>query len=258
MPSSCVEKLIEIIALLRDSEKGCPWDKVQTSESIAENTLEEAYEVYDAINRKDDNDLKEELGDLLLHVVFHSQIASEKGVFSFEDVAKSECDKMIRRHPHIFGENKQFPDWEEMKKSERKEKNQNHLLDGIAQALPASVRALKMQKRAAKVGFDWDTALKVLEKIEEEIKELRAEILQKEHLAEREEELGDLMFACVNLARKLGISPEKALNKTNRKFERRFGYIEDSLSQSHLNFKDVSLDDMEKLWCEAKEKEHER
>ena len=250
-----VSSLADIVARLRDPQTGCPWDKTQTSASIVENTLEEAYEVRDAVDRDDAAALKEELGDLLLHVVFHAQIARENGDFTLEDVAKNACEKMMRRHPHIFGDESAPPDWEETKRAERIAKKQQGVLDGIATALPAPVRALKLQKRAATVGFDWDSAFEVLDKIEEEIGELRAEMRQKTHESETEDELGDVLFACVNLARKLNISPERALKRTNEKFERRFRFIEESLKSENKRFSDVSLDDMEALWCLAKRSE---
>ena len=251
-----VSSLADIVARLRDPQTGCPWDKAQTSASIVDNTLEEAYEVRDAVENDDPTALKEELGDLLLHVVFHAQIASENGGFTLEDVAKNACEKMIRRHPHIFGDKDALPDWEEMKRAERIEKKQNGVLDGIATALPAPVRALKLQSRAATVGFDWDSAFEVLDKIEEEIGELRAEMRQENHVGEREDELGDVLFACVNLARKLNIDPERALKRTNEKFERRFRFIEETLKSENKRFEDVSLNDMEDLWCQAKRSEH--
>lgn len=250
-----LDRLLYIMERLRDKDGGCPWDMEQTSESIAGYTVEEAYEVYDAVERRDDAALKEELGDLLLHVVFHSKIAEERGKFDFSDVARSIADKMIRRHPHVFGTAKEAPNWENLKKSEREEKKQTGILDGIAKSLPATTRAYKLQNRAARVGFDWDSPILVLDKIAEEMNELKNEIDQPSHADQREDEMGDLLFACVNLARKLGIDPEKALKRTNAKFERRFGYIEKALKTQNKPFNQTTLDEMEALWVEAKKLE---
>ncbi|MBO4643774.1 MAG: nucleoside triphosphate pyrophosphohydrolase [Alphaproteobacteria bacterium] len=247
--------LLNIMACLRDPEKGCPWDRVQTAQSISKYTLEEAYEVYDAVASNDMVALREELGDLLFHIVFYARIAEEQGSFDFFDVAQSACDKMIRRHPHIFGTAKKAPDWEEVKCQERAEHHQTGILSGIAKALPAATRAYKLQSRAARVGFDWDKPDLVLDKIVEESDELRAEIAQKEHVSEREDEMGDLLFACVNLARKLNIDPEKALKRTNAKFERRFSHIETVLKSQNRSFEQTTLDEMEELWIEAKKME---
>ncbi len=252
MTDNSIRPLADIMNRLRDKETGCKWDCAQTHESIIDNTLEEAYEVCDAVERKDDKALCEELGDLLLHVVFHAKIAQERGAFNFDDVVKCICDKMIRRHPHIFGKADEMPDWEAMKKAERLENHQSRQLDGIARALPASTRAFKLQARAAKVGFDWSDASFVLDKIEEEIAELRAEMNETHSKDGQEAETGDLLFACVNLARKLGINPDKALRRTNEKFERRFSYIEDSLKAQNRALSDASLDEMEDLWGQAK------
>lgn len=253
-----VQDLLHIMERLRDKENGCPWDIVQTSRSIAGYTLEEAYEVYDAVERNDYDSLKEELGDLLLHVVFHSRIAEENGKFDFSDVAQSVADKMVRRHPHVFGDAKDLPNWEALKKEEREQKKQSGILDGIAKALPATTRAYKLQSRAARVGFDWDQPSLVIDKIEEEMNELKNEIAQPSHADQREDEMGDLLFACVNLARKLGIDPEKALKRTNAKFERRFGYIEKCLKEQNRPFEKTSLEEMEDLWVQAKLKEREK
>ncbi|MBR1777813.1 MAG: nucleoside triphosphate pyrophosphohydrolase [Alphaproteobacteria bacterium] len=253
-----LNSLLEIMARLRDPEKGCPWDRSQTAESISGFTLEEAYEVYDAVALNDMNALREELGDLLFHIVFYAQIAKEQGLFDFFDIAQTACDKMIRRHPHIFGKAETAPDWEEMKRQERSDHHQTGILSGIAKALPAATRAYKLQSRAARVGFDWDKPDLVLDKIVEESAELRAEIAQKEHISEREDEMGDLLFACVNLARKLNIDPEKALKRTNAKFERRFSHIEEVLKSRCQPFEQTNLEEMEALWTEAKhmEKKH--
>lgn len=252
---NALEKLLKIMARLRDPEKGCPWDRVQTAQSISKYTLEEAYEVYDAVEAGDMTALREELGDLLFHIVFYSRMAQEQGAFDFFDVARSACDKMIRRHPHIFGDAEKAPDWEDVKTQERAEHHQTGVLSGVARALPSTTRAYKLQSRAARVGFDWDGPDPVLDKIIEESGELRTEMAQKDHVSEREDEMGDLLFACVNLARKLDIDPEKALNRTNAKFERRFSHIENVLKERHQPFEQTSLDEMEALWVEAKKAE---
>jgi len=252
---NALETLLNIMAHLRDPEKGCPWDRVQSAKSISKYTLEEAYEVYDAVEADDMDALRAELGDLLFHIVFYARIAEEQGAFNFFDVAQAACDKMIRRHPHIFGTAAQAPDWEEIKQQERKEHCQTGVLSGIAKALPATTRAYKLQSRAARVGFDWDKPDLVLDKIIEESGELRAEIAQKEHISEREDEMGDLLFACVNLARKLNIDPEKALKRTNAKFERRFSHIETVLKNRNQPFEQTGLEEMEALWVEAKQME---
>ena len=253
-----IDSLLDIMARLRDPENGCPWDCKQTVQSISGYTVEEAYDVRQAADDDDMNALREELGDLLFHVVFYARIAEEKGCFDFADIVQTACDKMIRRHPHVFGNQKNMPDWEELKRRERKERRQNGVLSGIANALPAATRAYKLQSRAADVGFDWDKPDLVLDKIVEESEELRTEIAQKEHVCEREDEMGDLLFACVNLARKLKIDPEKALKRTNAKFERRFSYIEEMLQKRNQPFEQTTLDEMEALWVEAKNKERNK
>ena len=242
---------------LRDPQTGCPWDKVQTFETIAPFTIEEAYEVADAIERRDYTDLKDELGDLLLQVVYHAQMAEESGHFKFEDVVSSINDKMIRRHPHVFGaeklkdqgEVKHF--WENKKSEERDQKDQAGILAGIAQSLPALRRAEKLQKRASRVGFDWNDAQRVLEKMDEELAELKAELPQG-NSTNIMDEMGDLLFVCVNLARHLGVNAEEALRACNRKFERRFAYIEDRLREQNKKPEDCVLDELDALWNQAK------
>ncbi len=266
-PEAPLIRLIEIMARLRDPEFGCPWDIVQTFRSIAPYTIEEAYEVADAISRNDFADLKEELGDLLLQVVFHARMAEELGEFSFADVAAAISDKMERRHPHVFGDDKTINDpsgqttaWEAQKEEERRSKaNRNgktaSLLDGIATNLPSVTRALKLQKRAATIGFDWDNIDPVLEKIDEELHELRSEVSRNGSKEDLEAELGDLMFAVVNLARHLALDPESALRRTNDKFEQRFKFIERSLENAGMDLADASLTDLEHRWQEAKKTE---
>lgn len=257
-----IERLIEIMARLRAPEGGCPWDLEQTFATIAPYTVEEAYEVADAIQRGDLSDLKEELGDLLLQVVFHARMAEEMEAFAFEDVAKAIADKMIRRHPHVFGDaserdvETQTVSWEATKAAERAEKAAkapaSSALDGVALALPALMRAEKLQKRAARVGFDWPEARQVLDKIEEEIGELRVEIDAGAPKDAVEDEVGDLLFAIANLARHLKVDPEAALRRCNAKFERRFRSIEAALAAEGRKPENASLEEMEALWQRAK------
>jgi ATP diphosphatase len=256
-----VLQLLEIMKQLRDKDTGCPWDKLQTFDTISKYTIEEAYEVIEAISNKDWANLKEELGDLLLQVVYHSQIAAELNLFDFNEVVEGISNKMISRHPHVFGSNKlkksisqQIIDWELIKDLERKEKSNNpkYLLDSIPRALPALVRAEKLQKRAAKVEFDWPRTSDVLDKLNEESLEL-VDAIDKLNQIEIEEEVGDLLFTMVNLARRLEINPEQALTRTNNKFRKRLNGIEDELRKTGKTLNDVSSDDLEILW-EAQKK----
>lgn len=239
-----VERLVAIMARLRDPERGCDWDVAQTWATIAPYTIEEAYEVADAIARDDAADLKDELGDLLLQVVFHSRIAEEAGAFTLDDVVASISEKMERRHPHIFGDAAQSPGWEELKAAERSGKSDASALAGVAAGLPALMRAVKLQKRAARVGFDWPDADGSRAKLHEEIKEVDAATGD-----EIEDEIGDLLFAAVNWARHLGVDPETALRRGNAKFERRFRAMEAIAGES---FPALSLDDKEALWQRVK------
>jgi len=248
------------MARLRDPEEGCPWDRQQNFSTIAPYTIEEAYEVADAISRGDMADLRDELGDLLFQVVFHARMAEEAGEFAFSDVVKAIIEKMVRRHPHVFADEEladavaQTRAWEEHKALERQAKGQHHgLLDGVTLGLPALSRAQKLQKRAARAGFDWPEVGGILDKIEEELGEVRAELDAEDHTA-LEAELGDLLFACVNLARYAGVDPETALRRTNEKFERRFRYIEETLSEAGKAIEQCSLEEMDALWNEAKGK----
>jgi len=252
-------RLLSIMEALRDPEGGCPWDLEQDFRSIAPYTLEEAYEVCDAIERGDMTDLREELGDLLLQVVFHSQMAQEAGYFRFEDVAAGISDKMLRRHPHVFGDGEerdaasQTRAWEAQKAQERASKGSpdTSLLANIPLALPALVRAEKLTRRAARVGFDWPSAEEVFSKLDEELGEVREAIASgdQDHVAE---ELGDLLFVISNLSRKLSVDPEAALRSANAKFERRFRWIEQRLAAEGKTCSDVDLDVMESHWLEAK------
>ena len=238
-----LDHLTSIMRRLRDPVSGCEWDRVQNFASIAPYTIEEAYEVADAIDRDDMDGLADELGDLQLQVVFHAQMATEAGHFTLDDVLARICDKLERRHPHIFGDATESPGWEALKAAERRASPDQSALAGVALALPALERANKLQKRAARTGFDWPDATGARAKVVEELAELDAEQEQ----GPREEELGDLLFAVVNLARKLRIEPEAALRAANAKFERRFRHIETA-----PGFNDLSLDEKELLWVQAK------
>tara|TARA_B100000315_G_scaffold255787_1_gene300067 strand:- start:5705 stop:6514 length:810 start_codon:yes stop_codon:yes gene_type:complete len=257
-----IERLKYIMERLRDPDDGCPWDIEQTYETIAPYTIEEAYEVADAIDHQDMAALKDELGDLLLQVIYHTQMAAEDNAFTFDDVVEAISDKMVRRHPHVFGstdvENAQQQTlaWEEQKAKERAERSDDsRVLAGVAKGLPALLRAFKLQKRAARVGFDWPDAGGAFEKLKEELAELSAEMEKSEpNEALLINEFGDVLFSAVNLARKLGIDPEAALRQGNVKFEDRFSYIEDALTSAGKDFEDVSLEEMEALWQQAKKK----
>ena len=257
-PKGGMPRLLEIMRRLRDPDTGCPWDIEQDFATIAPYTIEEAYEVADAIDRKAWDELKGELGDLLFQSVFHAQMASEKGLFDFNDVADTMSDKMVARHPHVFGDesrdksaDQQTRDWETIKAAERAGKAQKGTLDGVAIGLPALLRALKLQKRAARVGFDWPDTSHVIDKIVEEARELNE---ARDSLTEAEvfEEYGDLLFVMVNLGRHLGLDPENALRATNAKFTRRFEAVEAKLASKGKTPSDSSLEEMDALWDEAK------
>ena len=256
-------RLIAIMARLRDSDGGCPWDLEQSFATIAPYTVEEAYEVADAIERGDLADLKEELGDLLLQVVYHAQMAREQKAFDFNDVAEAICDKMIRRHPHVFGEAshrdaaEQTVAWEAIKAEERARKAKKAgVLDGVPAGLPGLTRAVKLTARAARVGFDWPSTNEVLDKLREELAELEVEIDAGDR-AKAREELGDLLFVCANLARKLDVEPEDALRAANAKFARRFAFIEAALAKTGRAPDQSDLAEMDGLWDEAKRVERE-
>ncbi len=252
-------RLLAIMARLRDPDGGCPWDLEQTFATIAPYTIEEAYEVADAIQRHDLGDLKEELGDLLLQVVFHARMAEEQGAFDFAAVADAICDKMIHRHPHVFGDAahrdaaQQTVAWEAIKAQERaaKPKKTASVLDGVAPALPALTRAAKITGRAARVGFDWPSTDEVIDKLREELAELEVEIAAGDAEKAREE-LGDLLFVCANLARKLDVEPEDALRAANTKFIRRFNFIEAALAGDGREPHQSDLAEMDGLWDAAK------
>jgi len=260
-PAGGLPRLLEIMARLRDPKTGCPWDIEQTFATIAPYTIEEAYEVADAIERRDWADLEGELGDLLLQTVYHTQIGAEAGLFSFGSVTKAIADKMIARHPHVFGDasrdktaEQQTADWEALKAVERSKAAQGGVLDGVAMGLPALTRAVKLQKRAARVGFDWPSTDQVLDKMMEEAREL-TEARETLTSAEVTEEFGDLLFVMANLARHLGIDPEAALRGANAKFTRRFGRIEDWLAKAGKAPADSDLAEMDALWNRAKAEE---
>ncbi|HWP16923.1 MAG TPA: nucleoside triphosphate pyrophosphohydrolase [Xanthobacteraceae bacterium] len=273
-PSRDITRLIEIMAALRTPGSGCPWDLEQNFGTIAPYTIEEAYEVADAISRGDLDDLKDELGDLLLQVVFHARMAEEQGSFAFGDVVQAITEKLIRRHPHVFGDkgglstgevNKQ---WDQIKAEEKAARakagkgpalvdsstGRSGALSGVSPGLPALGRALKLQQKASKVGFDWNDAKAVIDKIREETDEIEAELGDGDSEAVKEE-IGDLLFVVVNLARHLGVDPETALRMTNLKVERRFAAIEDGLAAAGKRPEDATLAEMDALWDQAKEKE---
>ena len=253
-----IERLLHIMRRLRDPLTGCPWDIEQTFASIAPYTIEEAYEVADAIDRGDMNDLKGELGDLLLQTVYHTAIGEEGGLFTFQSVADAISDKMVARHPHVFGDqsrdkssDQQTSDWEAIKATERANADQTRALDGVALGLPALTRAVKLQKRAARVGFDWPEIDQVLDKVREEILELT----EADNPKHQHEEFGDLMFVMANLARHMKIDPEQSLRDANYKFSRRFNLIEDKLNAKGSTPARSNLAEMDALWDEVKREE---
>lgn len=262
-----MQQLVEIMAQLRDPESGCPWDKEQTMETIVPYTIEEVYEVADSIEKGDMPELCDELGDLLFQVVFYAQIASERGEFDFQDVTQSICKKMLRRHPHVFADaevadtEEQTRRWEQLKAEERQEKagsDPARQLDGVARALPALIRAEKLQKRAAKVGFDWSDKREVLAKVREELTELEAELSGSEENPSRvAEEMGDLLFSCVNLSRHLGLQAETLLREANDKFQKRFNSIEELLAGEDKPLKNAGLEELEEKWSLVKKQERE-
>jgi ATP diphosphatase len=260
-PDGGMPRLLQIMRRLRDPQTGCPWDIEQDFGSIAPYTIEEAYEVADAIARSDWAELEGELGDLLLQTVYHTQMGSEAGHFTFESVVKAISDKMVARHPHVFGDEsreksaeQQVVDWEKIKAAERAGKAQERTLDGVAMGLPALTRAVKLQKRAARVGFDWPDTSHVIDKIVEEAAEL-VEARDQLTKTEVEEEFGDLMFVVANLARHLDIDPEAALRATNAKFTRRFEGVEDALKSNGKRPAESDLAEMDTLWDAVKHAE---
>jgi nucleoside triphosphate diphosphatase len=270
IPSRDISRLLEIMAMLRTPDSGCPWDLQQNFATVAPYTIEEAYEVADAIARGDLDDLRDELGDLLLQVVFHARMAEERNAFSFGDVVEAITRKMIRRHPHVFADkNGQLTPsdvkgaWERIKAEEKaeratrrpaKEAAHNSLLSGVKPGQPALIRAMELQRKASSVGFDWNDPRAVLHKIREEADEIEA-ALDRHDSEELCAETGDLLFALVNLARHVGADPEHALRATNAKFERRFSYIERALAAQGRSLESASLDEMDALWNDAKSAE---
>ncbi|MCW7469802.1 nucleoside triphosphate pyrophosphohydrolase [Leptospira kanakyensis] len=267
---SPLENLLALTADLRSPE-GCPWDKEQTHLSVIPHLLEETYEVVDTIEQGDDNHLKEELGDLLFQITFHSQLAKERGVFSFQDVANDVFQKLVYRHPHVYGDtdgihsgDQVLSQWDKLKQKEKEKKGKvdtdKSILAGIPKALPAIQRSEKIQSKVTKQGFDWPTVSGVFEKFQEEIKELDIELQTKGSLSSKklpyderiEDELGDLFFLLVNLSRKLSVDPETCLRRANEKFETRFRIVEDLVSQTGKNLKDHSLEELDLFWDQAK------
>lgn len=257
-----MQELLEIMTALRDPERGCPWDRQQTFETIVPYTIEEAYEVADSIHRGDWQELRDELGDLLFQVVFYAQMAKEAGRFEFDDVVQAICRKMRRRHPHVFGDDQvadaeeQRQAWERHKAAERAAKAEDAAppsrLDGVARALPALLRAHKLQRRAADVGFDWSEVSGVIAKVREELGEVEQALAPGVAKAELAAEVGDLLFSCVNLARHAGVDGETALREANRKFERRFRGVEARLAETGSSLEGAGLAEMDALWDQIK------
>lgn len=252
-----INNLLQTFKKLRDPSQGCPWDKEQDFKSIASCSIEEAYEVADAIEREDFNDLKEELGDLFFQIIFHSGMAEEKKLFNFEEVVKELNDKLIRRHPHVFDKKQEMSAsesleiWEKEKKKEREKKNLISLMDDIPKNLPSLTRAKKIQKRAKSVGFDWQNENDVIRKIDEEIDELKkAKVSQKKE--DISEEIGDLFFTLVNLSRHYNLEPEDIIRKANLKFEKRFRKMEDEANKTKVNLEDLEINELETLWQKIK------
>ncbi len=255
-------RLQKIMAQLRDPECGCPWDLKQTFETIIPHTLEEAYEVAYAIEQGDYDELKDELGDLLFQVIFYSQLAKEQALFEFKDVVEAICEKMLRRHPHVFDQQFIGEDddqsihrrWEEIKAQETAHAASHSVLDGLTRALPAMTLANKIQKKVAKVGFDWESSQQVIDKIEEELEEVKVELAKADNSVRQHEEIGDLLFACVNLARKSNADPEQLLRKANQKFETRFRDLESQIAAQQLNITELPLEILEQYWQQAKKR----
>ncbi len=260
---SSINDLLAVMKSLRHPESGCPWDRAQDMLSIAPYTIEEAYEVVEAIETGSPEEVMDELGDLQFHIIFYAEMASEKGQFDFEAVCKHASDKLVRRHPHVFADeagkdaDTVAEDWEKMKAREKRENSSvggagAGLLDDISQAIPAIKRAEKLQRRAASVKFDWPNAGPVFDKLVEEVDELGQALSKNDEIKRLEDELGDIMFSCVNLARHLKIDAERALRRSNRKFETRFAYIEAELRKNGRSISQAEQQEMETLWEEAK------
>ena len=253
-----LDKLVALMARLRGPD-GCPWDRKQTTDSLKPFLIEECYEVIDALDERDPDKVREELGDLLFQIIFHARIAEENGEFTIGDVIETNVEKMTRRHPHVFGNEKLTTDkevlanWEEIKKKEKGYEQRKSILEGVPRSMPSLIRAHRLQERAARVGFDWNKIDETLPKLDEEIAEFK-EALKTERADKIEEELGDIFFMLVNISRFLDVDPEEALRKTISKFIHRFRYIEESAADVGKSLKDMTLDEMEKLWQEAKGK----
>ena len=258
-----IQDFVQLIAKLRDPDTGCPWDLKQTYHSMIPCLVEETYETIEAIEQNNKVNMREELGDLLLQVVFFSQLAKEEGEFSFDDVVNDVAEKIVRRHPHVFGDKKAnneqeaLASWNQMKAQENQQ--QDSILANVPHAFPALLRAEKLQKKCAKVGFDWDNLQDVLDKVEEEIVEVKQELNQHElDKSKLDEEIGDLLFACVNLSRHLGLSAEESLRQANNKFERRFRAVEQKLSMHNKTFEQSNLAELDQLWNEVKQTEKQK
>ena len=262
-----IQQLLDIMSALRDPDSGCPWDRQQNFHSLIPYTIEEAYEVADAIERNNSDDIKGELGDLLFQIVFYSQLASEENAFDFNDVVQAICEKLTRRHPHVFAGTKvanaeeQTKEWDKLKQQERKEKAEKKLsflshLDDVSRTLPSLMRAEKLQKRAAREGFDWPDVKGVIAKIYEELDEVQQELnAEKQSQSRLEDEIGDLFFSCINLARYTDIDAEQSLRKANLKFERRFRELEKIAFNKGLQISKMDINELEGLWQEVKKQE---
>ncbi|MCW9718824.1 nucleoside triphosphate pyrophosphohydrolase [Avibacterium sp. 21-599] len=258
-----IQDFVQLIAKLRDPNGGCPWDLEQTYQTMIPHLLEESYEVVEAIEQQNTDNLREELGDLLLQVVFFSQLAKEDNLFTFDEVINEVAEKILRRHPHVFGEAKAHNEqealrhWNTIKAQENKNKAYQSILDNVPQSFPALMRAEKLQKRCAKVGFDWDNIQPVMAKVQEELQEVQAELARpQQEQAKIEEEIGDLLFAVVNLSRHLHCSPEEALRKANQKFERRFRQVETRVKQQGKSLQSSTLTELDRLWDDVKKQEN--
>jgi len=253
LDTAAFERIIQIMDELREQ---CPWDKKQTWESLRPLTIEETYELSDAIINKDFNEIKKELGDVFLHILFYSRLASEEGKFDINDVVKALAEKLIHRHPHIYGnveahtEEQVKENWEKIKQKERTQKK--GVLSGVPQSLPSIIKSYRIQEKAAAVGFDWPEKNQVIDKVKEELEEFLSAVQQDTSDEHIEEEFGDVLFSLINLARFLKVNPDTALEKVNQKFTKRFNYIEEQLMAQNKTFEDVSLDEMERYWTEAK------
>ncbi|OGT19997.1 MAG: nucleoside triphosphate pyrophosphohydrolase [Gammaproteobacteria bacterium RBG_16_57_12] len=254
-----IDDLLSIMARLRDPRSGCPWDLQQDYASIVPHTLEEAYEVAHAIEQGTKEELRDELGDLLFQIIFYSQLAKEEQAFDFDDVVAAICQKMVRRHPHVFSDEKSTPydeiasRWEEIKVQEKSSRSSRYLLDDIAHNMPALTRSLKLQKRAARHGFDWPDITPVFDKLQEEILEVREALELDGNQEKITEEVGDLLFSCVNLARHANIDPEQALRVANYKFQKRFNRVEELARQAEMPLTNCDLEQLEQYWQQAKQ-----